>query len=1426
MASNVLKTTLKIMASADGSVKSSFQKVSKMIDKLKHKAESTSTMPGENNFDKISMMTSDMKRVGDSFKRVGGNIQNVGMKLTPVSMAAQGAIGASIKMASDFDNGMAKVNTIAGLSGSKLSGLSKDLLQVSSDTGQSASDIAEAAYQSLSASVPTNQVAKFTKTAANLAKTGFTDTASAVDVLSTAINAYGLKTSEASKLSDMLIQTQNRGKITVNELATQMGNVIPTASALGVNMANLSTGYVQLTKQGINAAASTTELRAMLNELSKSGSGVSKVLKKQTGKDFTSLMKSGKSLGDVMQILGDSVKGNKTEFKNLWSNSRAGAGALALLNAGSKDFNKQLKDMNSSTGNVDDALEKMNTKSAKIKKSLNQAKNSAIIFGATIMDSATPAIDSFSKTVGMLTDDFDALPASEKKAVANIMLVTAAAGPATVAIGKVVSVTGSAINTTANAIDKTAKLVKAFKALPTATEAAAAGEKVLTSGLASTTAVAGGTIAAVAALSVVMLSQRHNFQASAKDVDKLTGKYNDAANKTEDLISASEKQISSADSSMSSINQQGAVASDLAAKIKKLSGVENKSTAQKKKLKSEVAALNNVVPGLNLSYSEEKDKLSKTNDEIVKNIALLKQQSIAKQAAKNVSGLTSKRSQLEIQSSTNSVNIEEQSSKVAVLEEKQKKALMTYKKLSSDPSANAGDVSKARHELSKYTSLLIKGRKSLDRYKSKQKDLNKEIGKIDSAINEQSFSAALAQAKESGKEVPSKIAAGIKSTMKVLPATAKELATTVKYEPVIKKAKDAGIKIPKAMSQKIVSGKITVKKAESQINSVIRFENASKKAKNAGIKIPKSLAKGVDSGKISASKATSRINNIIKFDKAVKKAKSQGIKIPSGLAKAVASGKLSAQQASQKIGNASVSKLDKSKDAKSKGLKTNKNFASGVGQTAAPSAAGLRASNAGVAPFKKVPDRVGTALAGLSAKIHDAFTFKIPHIPIPHPGVTGHFDLKKGTVPHFSMNWYKNGGIMTRPTVFGASGNKLLAGGEAGPEGIIPLNKLWKNMDRAIASTVNTNVRNIYNDAGPVSTSFSPVKNSIVNVNNYATTDSINQTSNYQNVSNSVNSLAKNISSLSNSYASYKNTRTNSKNENLYAQSYAKTVNHLSKITDSASNVMRSSTKNTSLNTASTQNSAYFMRQALSSMYQSDKNSYVYKNGSKIANNALKLSSLTTKNENNDVNTSSLYNVIANKVSSKITDSASNVMRSNASTSKETVDLSSKTLKKSIVSTKLLQNVSNPLFNMIKAAIDSVSVKKVSNNMAFGGMPVNTTTFNHLVKSGDLNKSNVFNGGSLSGGYGRSLGISETIRSGSLSRQSQLSGHYGSSVANVNRSASHKSVNISGITFAPNIVIKGNADKQDIIDALKEVEDEFKDYLSEIQADEEDSSYA
>lgn len=285
-----------------------------------------------------------------------------------------------------FESAMAKVGTIADTAKVPLESLSSQVLQVSGDMHIGANEIAEAAYQAISAGQDTGNAVVFAGQASMLATAGFTSSASAVDILTTALNAYGKGADEAGHVSDVLLTTQNLGKTSVDELAGSMGRVIPLAAAYNVSLENLSSGLAVMTANGIATAEASTYTKSMLNELGDTGSNVGKILQQQTGKSFAELNADGKSLGDVLQVLYDSVGGNATEFAGLWSSVEAGTGALSLASSGADKFNGVLQQMQADSGLTQTAYDTMTDTMAY---KLDGVKTNAQNLGTALFDAVS-----------------------------------------------------------------------------------------------------------------------------------------------------------------------------------------------------------------------------------------------------------------------------------------------------------------------------------------------------------------------------------------------------------------------------------------------------------------------------------------------------------------------------------------------------------------------------------------------------------------------------------------------------------------------------------------------------------------------------------------------------------------------------------------------------------------------------------------------------------------------------------------------------------------------------------------------------------------------------------------------------------------------------------------------------------------------------
>lgn len=382
----------------------------------------------------------------------GKRLTSIGAKMTvgitaPIATAAT-ALGG---MAVSFESNFAKVSTLLDSSTVDYNQYKESIIEGSNKMKTSVADYSEAVYQSISAGVDQSKAIEFTNNAIKLAKGGFTDAASAVDILTTVINAYSLSTDEATRVSDLLVNTQNLGKTTVNELASAMGRVIPTAKNAGVNIDNVCTAMAVMTKNGIATAEATTYYNSMLNELASSGTTADKTLRELSGTGFAGLMQQGKGVTEILSMLQGEAQKSGQSLGDMFGSSEAAKAALTIMKNDGTEYNDILNQMATSAGATEEAFKKIDsTPAERLAGAWNKLKNSGIELG----DSLIPLIEKGADAVSDLADWLGSLSEEEQESILKTAGFVAAMGP-------VLTVTGKGISTISS-------LTKTFKGLGTA----------------------------------------------------------------------------------------------------------------------------------------------------------------------------------------------------------------------------------------------------------------------------------------------------------------------------------------------------------------------------------------------------------------------------------------------------------------------------------------------------------------------------------------------------------------------------------------------------------------------------------------------------------------------------------------------------------------------------------------------------------------------------------------------------------------------------------------------------------------------------------------------------------------------------------------------------------------------------------------------
>ena len=307
--------------------------------------------------------------------------------------------------ATKLDEKLRGASTLYGSVAVDQTKLVDNLKSISLQTGESLEVLGQTVYDAMSAGVqPTEDMAEVLQVvsaSSKLAKAGFTDTNTAMKASLSVINAYGMDIENINKVSDVLLNTQNLGVTTVGELSNALSKVTPVASAFGVSIENVTSALALMTKQGTNTEVASTGLSAILSELGKSGTTASENLQKAslsaglTETSFKGLLFSGKSLGDILDIMADYAEQNNLSLVDMFSSIEAGKSALQITNAGAEQFNKTLDSMETATGLVSESFEKMVTPSQRLDSAIATLKT-------TMGEKFKPAIDSAKTAVANL----------------------------------------------------------------------------------------------------------------------------------------------------------------------------------------------------------------------------------------------------------------------------------------------------------------------------------------------------------------------------------------------------------------------------------------------------------------------------------------------------------------------------------------------------------------------------------------------------------------------------------------------------------------------------------------------------------------------------------------------------------------------------------------------------------------------------------------------------------------------------------------------------------------------------------------------------------------------------------------------------------------------------------------------------------------
>jgi TP901 family phage tail tape measure protein len=298
---------------------------------------------------------------------------------------------AGIEQATAFEDQLRTINTVAGLTDGELAKVGDSIQALSRETGKGTEDLTAGFYDLVSAGIPASEAINVLRDSAKLAVGALGTTGETVDLVTSVLNAYGMKAGESAKVTDVFAKAVADGKVTAAELGTSIARVAPIAAQAGVSMEELSAGYAVLTAKGIPAAEASTYMRSAISSLLTPNAKLNAIQEK-TGLNFAKLAKA-KGLGVALEELRKSVGGNEEAFAGALGSIEAYSFAVNVTGDSADAFSAQILETGDSVGLASKQYEE------KSKSTAEQGKRLVATFATFAQDIGGPFVGGLGQAV-------------------------------------------------------------------------------------------------------------------------------------------------------------------------------------------------------------------------------------------------------------------------------------------------------------------------------------------------------------------------------------------------------------------------------------------------------------------------------------------------------------------------------------------------------------------------------------------------------------------------------------------------------------------------------------------------------------------------------------------------------------------------------------------------------------------------------------------------------------------------------------------------------------------------------------------------------------------------------------------------------------------------------------------------------------------
>lgn len=353
-------------------------------------------------------LSSEMGQTGEaaggSFKtKFMGVTKNIAGPLVAAFGAAAviGFAKQGVSAAAAFDKGLREVVTLTGATGAEaeaqFQGFSDSVKGLSADLALTTDTLTTGLYNAISAGVPTDNVFSFLEIAGKAAIGGVTDVNTAVDGLTTVLNAFGLQATEATAVSDSLFAAVQGGKTTFGELSDSLFNIGPAAAAAGVSFQEVNAAIATLTASGVPTSVATTQLRAALTGLQRPSKELDAIFQ-ALGFQSAQIAIEQKGLGFALGAVKDASGGSNGALQQLLGSVEAVGAANVIAGTGAEKFTAEMERQANALGATNLAYEEI-SKSTQFESLQNSLNLLQLEIGSALLPVMVDLANVFSQSI-------------------------------------------------------------------------------------------------------------------------------------------------------------------------------------------------------------------------------------------------------------------------------------------------------------------------------------------------------------------------------------------------------------------------------------------------------------------------------------------------------------------------------------------------------------------------------------------------------------------------------------------------------------------------------------------------------------------------------------------------------------------------------------------------------------------------------------------------------------------------------------------------------------------------------------------------------------------------------------------------------------------------------------------------------------------